>query len=82
MAAELADRLAMLVAVRRLPCMSVADSRSLRSDSYVRMQHFVELLLFLFGFLWGCAARIHAISLCYSSWYFGFLSPRRFAGGQ
>jgi hypothetical protein len=43
MAAELVDRLAILVAVRRFPCMGAADSRSLRSDSYVRMQHFVRL---------------------------------------
>ena len=42
MAAELVDRLAILVAVRRFPGMGVADSRSLRSDSYVRMQHFVR----------------------------------------
>jgi hypothetical protein len=40
MAAELVDRLAILVAVRRFPCMGAADSRFLRSDSYVRMQHF------------------------------------------
>jgi NADH:ubiquinone oxidoreductase subunit D len=43
MAAELVDRLAILVAVRRFPGMGVANSWSLRSDSYVRMQ-FVELL--------------------------------------
>ena len=42
MAAELVDRLAILVAVRRFPGMGAADSRSLRSDSYVRMQHFVR----------------------------------------
>jgi hypothetical protein len=40
MAAELVDLLAILVAVRRFPSMEAADSRSLRSDSYVRMQHF------------------------------------------
>jgi hypothetical protein len=42
MAAELVDRLAILVDVRRFPSMGAADSRSLRSDSYVRMQHFVR----------------------------------------
>jgi hypothetical protein len=42
MAAELVDRLAIFVAVRRYPCMGAADSRSLRSGSYVRMQHFVR----------------------------------------
>jgi hypothetical protein len=42
MAAELADRLAILVAVRRFLGMGVAGSRSLRSDSYVRMQNFVR----------------------------------------
>jgi hypothetical protein len=38
-AAKLVDRLAILVVVRRFPRMCVADSRSLRFDSYVRMQH-------------------------------------------
>jgi hypothetical protein len=42
MAAELVDRLATLVAVRRFLGMGVVDSRSLRSDGYVRMQHFVR----------------------------------------
>jgi hypothetical protein len=42
MAAELVDRLAILVDVRRFPSMGAADSRSLRYDSYVRMQHFVR----------------------------------------
>jgi hypothetical protein len=37
MAAEVIDRLAILVVVRRFPGMGVADSRSLRSDNYVRM---------------------------------------------
>jgi hypothetical protein len=41
-AAELVDRLAILVAVRRFPGMGASDSRSLRSDRYVRMQHFVR----------------------------------------
>jgi hypothetical protein len=37
MAAELVDRLAILVAVRRFLGMGAADYRSLRYDSYVRM---------------------------------------------
>jgi hypothetical protein len=40
MAAELVDRLAILVADRRFPGIGVADSRSLRSYRYVRMQDF------------------------------------------
>jgi hypothetical protein len=42
MAAYLVDRLAILVAIRRFRGMGAADSRSLRSDSYVLMQHFVR----------------------------------------
>ena len=42
MAAELADRRVILVACRRFPGMGAADSRSLRSDGCVRMQHFVR----------------------------------------
>jgi hypothetical protein len=42
MAVELVDRLAILVAVRRFPGTDADDSRSLRSDRYVRMQHFVR----------------------------------------
>jgi hypothetical protein len=42
MADELVDRLAILAAVRRFPGMGAADSRSLRYDGYVRMQHFVR----------------------------------------
>jgi hypothetical protein len=54
MAAELVDRLAILVDVRRFVGMGAADSRSLRSDSYVRMQNlFVDLLLLLFGVFGG-----------------------------
>jgi hypothetical protein len=36
-AAELVDHLAILVVVRQFPCMGAADSRSLRSNIYVRM---------------------------------------------
>jgi NAD-specific glutamate dehydrogenase len=42
MAVELVDRLAILVTVRRFPVMGAPDSRSLRFDIYVRMQHFVR----------------------------------------
>jgi hypothetical protein len=53
-AAELVDRLAMLVVVRRFPGMGAADSRSLRSDSYVRMQHFVRRCTYVpFRRFWG-----------------------------
>ena len=47
MAAELVDRLATLVAVRRFPSMCVAHSPTLRSHSYVRMQHFVRRTTFV-----------------------------------
>jgi hypothetical protein len=42
MAAELFDGLAILVVVRRFHGMGVADSRSLRSNIYVRIQDFVR----------------------------------------
>jgi hypothetical protein len=42
MVAELVDRLAILVVVRRFHGMGAADSCSLCSDSCVRMQHFVR----------------------------------------
>jgi hypothetical protein len=42
MVAELVDRLAILVDVRRFPGMGAAESRSLRSYTYVRMHHFVR----------------------------------------
>jgi hypothetical protein len=42
MAGEFIDRLAILVTVRRFHGMVVADSRSIRYDNYVRMQHFVR----------------------------------------
>jgi hypothetical protein len=47
MAAELVDRLAILVVVRSFTGMGAADSRSLRFDSYVRMQHFVRRSIFV-----------------------------------
>jgi hypothetical protein len=40
LAAELVDRLAIFVDVRRFPSMGALDYGFLRSDSYVRMQHF------------------------------------------
>jgi hypothetical protein len=43
---------------------------------------FVDLLMFPFDVLGGCAARIHATSFTSSSWYVGLLSSRRFGGGQ
>jgi hypothetical protein len=42
MAAELVDRLAILVAVCRFLGMGATESRSLHSDSYVRMHHFAR----------------------------------------
>jgi hypothetical protein len=42
MAAELVDRMAILVAVRRFRDMGVSDSCSLRYDNYVHMQHSVR----------------------------------------
>jgi hypothetical protein len=83
MAAELVYRLHMLVAARRFPCMGTADSRScaLTIMSVCNIS-FVEQVLFLFGVLGGCAARVQATSFCCSSWYFGFLPPRCFVGGQ
>jgi hypothetical protein len=51
------DRLAVLVAVRRVLGMGVVDSRSLRYGNYVRMQHFVRRTTFVpfSAFLGGCA---------------------------
>jgi hypothetical protein len=42
MAAELVDRMAILVAFLHCHGMDAADSRSLRFDNYVCMQHFVR----------------------------------------
>jgi hypothetical protein len=44
MTAELVDRLAITVSLCRFYGMGTAESRSLRSDSYVRMHHFVRRL--------------------------------------
>jgi hypothetical protein len=73
-AADLVDRMAILVAVRRFPGMGVGDSRSLRSDSYVRMQHVVRRSTSVpfRPFMGGvCAARTHATFFCCYSWYLG-----------
>jgi hypothetical protein len=56
MAVELIDRLAILVDVRRFPGMGAADTRSLRSESYVCMQHFVRRSTYVpFRRFGGCA---------------------------
>jgi hypothetical protein len=58
MAADLVDRLAILVAIRRLSGMGVVDSRSLRSDNYVHMQHFVRRTTYVpFRRFWGDVRR-------------------------
>jgi hypothetical protein len=55
---ELVDRLAILVGFRRFHGMGVADSRSLRSDTYVRMQHFVRRNTYVaFWRFWGDVRR-------------------------
>jgi hypothetical protein len=54
MAGELVDHMAILVAARRFPGMGAADSRSLRSDNYVRMQRFVRRTTYVpFRRFWG-----------------------------
>jgi hypothetical protein len=47
MADQLVDRLVIWVVVRRFPGMCAADSRSLSSDSYVRMQHYVRRSIYV-----------------------------------
>jgi hypothetical protein len=42
MAADLVDRLAVMVSIRRFPSMGAAESRSLRCESYARMKEFVR----------------------------------------
>jgi hypothetical protein len=42
MAAKLVDRLAILVVVHRFLDMGATDNRSLRYESYIRMQHFAR----------------------------------------
>ena len=58
MAAELVDRLAIFLLVRRFHGMGAADSRSLRLYSYVRMQHFVRRSTYVpFRRFWGDVRR-------------------------
>jgi hypothetical protein len=58
MAAELVDRLAILVAVRRFPGMGATDFRSLRFDNYVRIEHFVRRITSIpFRHFWGDVRR-------------------------
>jgi hypothetical protein len=79
MATELVDRLAFLVVVRLFPGMGAAYSRSLRSDNYVRMQHFVRQSTFVpFRRFWGDVRREFMQRLSAAL----HLSPRRFSGGQ
>jgi hypothetical protein len=57
-AVELVYRLAISVAVHRFPGMGVADSRSLRFDINVCMQHFVRQTTFApFRRFWGDVRR-------------------------
>jgi hypothetical protein len=85
MAAELVYRLAILVAVRRFPGMGAADSRSLRSESYVRMQHFVRRSTYVpfRRFLLGDVRRREFMQRLFVALH-GTLGsyPRRFSGGQ
>jgi hypothetical protein len=54
MAAELFDRLAILVVFGRFPGMVADDSRSLRAGSYIRMQHSVRRSTYApFRRFWG-----------------------------
>jgi hypothetical protein len=65
MAAELVDRLAILVAVRRFPGMGAAPySRSLRSGSYVRMQNISRTSYVLFWRFGGDVRREFMQRLC------------------
>jgi hypothetical protein len=58
MAAELVDRMAILVAVLRFLGMGTVDYRSLRSGRYVRMQHFDRRSTYVsFRHLWVEARR-------------------------
>jgi hypothetical protein len=59
MEAELVYCLAILVGVRRFHGMGVGDSSSLRSDSYLRMQHFIvrRTTHVPFGRFWGDVRR-------------------------
>jgi hypothetical protein len=71
-AAKLVDRLAILLAVRRFHAMGAADSRSLRSDSYVRMQHFFRRYTYdPFRRFWGDVRRDflqHLFTALHGTW--------------
>jgi hypothetical protein len=82
-ATELVDHLAILLVVRHFLGMDVIDSRSLRYDSHVRMQHFVRQTIFFVPFrsFWGDVRRIlmQRLSATPRSWHSRFLlPPRRF----
>jgi hypothetical protein len=65
MAAELIDRLAILVAFRRFLGMGAANSHSLRFDIYVRMCHFVRRTAYVpFRRFWGDGRRELMQRLC------------------
>jgi hypothetical protein len=65
----------------RLSWLIVLCSRSLRF--HVRMQHFVRRTTYvLVGVFGECAAIINTTSFFCFSWYFEFLSSRRFAEGS
>jgi hypothetical protein len=56
MAVELVDGLALMVAVRCFACLGAADSRSLRFDRSVRMQHFARRSKTPFDGFWETCA--------------------------
>jgi hypothetical protein len=59
MADELVDHLENLAAARRFPCMDAAESRSLRSHIYVRMQYVVCRSTYVhFRRFWGLCGEI------------------------
>jgi hypothetical protein len=55
MATELVDRMAILVAICRFLDMGAGDSRSLRYDNYVLLQHFVRRTTSFSALSGGCA---------------------------
>jgi hypothetical protein len=73
------DRLAILVAIRRFPGVGVADSQSLRSESYICMQHFVRRITFVpFRRLRGMCNE-NSCNVFLVLFMVVFLSPLRFA---
>jgi hypothetical protein len=61
------DRLAVLVAARRFPCMGVAYSRPLRSDNYVCKQHFVRRTTYVSFWRFGGDVRREFIQRLFAS---------------